>query len=185
MKTVDRWEFGSQWVVSLDFLKNQDLKFQSGSRSSPPTPVLPQTVKLFIQGHTHRWRHLTVGQKLLLFPVLLFHIPLCPSLWFIASFWGSISCSLLLVPSLCLFPSLLTITPEFGHVCQEKEMATHSSILAWEIPWTEEHGGMRCRGHKELNVTERLSTPCNAGWEKRGSPRLESCCLIPRMSSFS
>ena len=24
----------------------------------------------------------------------------------------------------------------------EKEMATHSSILAWEIPWTEEPGGM-------------------------------------------
>ena len=23
----------------------------------------------------------------------------------------------------------------------EKEMATHSCILAWEIPWTEEHGG--------------------------------------------
>ena len=23
----------------------------------------------------------------------------------------------------------------------EKEMATHSSILAWEIPWTEEPGG--------------------------------------------
>ena len=22
----------------------------------------------------------------------------------------------------------------------EKEMATHSSILAWKIPWTEEHG---------------------------------------------
>ena len=25
---------------------------------------------------------------------------------------------------------------------KEKEMATHSSILAWEIPWTEEHGGL-------------------------------------------
>ena len=25
----------------------------------------------------------------------------------------------------------------------EKEMATHSSILAWEIPWTEEHGGLQ------------------------------------------
>ena len=25
----------------------------------------------------------------------------------------------------------------------EKEMATHSSILAWEIPWTEEPGGLR------------------------------------------
>ena len=24
----------------------------------------------------------------------------------------------------------------------EKEMATHSSILAWEIPWTEEHGSL-------------------------------------------
>ena len=25
----------------------------------------------------------------------------------------------------------------------EKEIATHSSILAWEIPWTEESGGLR------------------------------------------
>ena len=25
----------------------------------------------------------------------------------------------------------------------EKEMATHSSILAWEIPWTEETGGLQ------------------------------------------
>ena len=24
----------------------------------------------------------------------------------------------------------------------EKEMATHSNILAWEIPWTEESGGL-------------------------------------------
>ena len=24
----------------------------------------------------------------------------------------------------------------------EKEMATHSSIAAWKIPWTEEHGGL-------------------------------------------
>ena len=26
---------------------------------------------------------------------------------------------------------------------QEKEMATHSSIVAWEIPWTEEPGGLQ------------------------------------------
>ena len=25
----------------------------------------------------------------------------------------------------------------------EKDMATHSSILAWEIPWTEEPGGLQ------------------------------------------
>ena len=38
----------------------------------------------------------------------------------------------------------------------EKEMATHSSILAWRIPWTEELGGLQSMGHKELDTTERL-----------------------------
>ena len=28
----------------------------------------------------------------------------------------------------------------------EKEVATHSSILAWEIPWTEELGGLQSMG---------------------------------------
>ena len=28
----------------------------------------------------------------------------------------------------------------------EKEMATHSSILAWEIPWTEDPGGLQSMG---------------------------------------
>ena len=28
----------------------------------------------------------------------------------------------------------------------EEEMATHSSILAWEIPWTEEPGGLQSVG---------------------------------------
>ena len=28
----------------------------------------------------------------------------------------------------------------------EKEMATHSSILAWEIPWTEELDGLQSKG---------------------------------------
>ena len=28
----------------------------------------------------------------------------------------------------------------------EEEMATHSSILAWKIPWTEEPGGLRSMG---------------------------------------
>ena len=29
------------------------------------------------------------------------------------------------------------------YALREKEMATHSSILAWEIPWTEELGGLQ------------------------------------------
>ena len=28
----------------------------------------------------------------------------------------------------------------------EEEMATHSSVLAWEIPWTEEPGGLQSEG---------------------------------------
>ena len=32
----------------------------------------------------------------------------------------------------------------------ENEMATHSSILAWEIPWTEEPGGLSSWGHKRV-----------------------------------
>ena len=36
----------------------------------------------------------------------------------------------------------------------EKEMATHSSILDWEIPWTEESGGLQSMGlQKELDMT--------------------------------
>ena len=34
----------------------------------------------------------------------------------------------------------------------EKEMATHSSILAWEIPWTEEPGGL-CQSRGLQRVT--------------------------------
>ena len=38
----------------------------------------------------------------------------------------------------------------------EKEMATHSSILAWEIPWTEEPIGYSPWVRKELDMTEPL-----------------------------
>ena len=36
----------------------------------------------------------------------------------------------------------------------EEGMATHSSILAWRIPWTEEHGGYSLWGHEELDTME-------------------------------
>ena len=32
----------------------------------------------------------------------------------------------------------------------EKEMATHSSILAWRIPWTEEPGGLQSTGLQKV-----------------------------------
>ena len=40
----------------------------------------------------------------------------------------------------------------------EKEMAPHSNILAWKIPWTEEAGGwVSPRGCKELDTNEQLT----------------------------
>ena len=36
----------------------------------------------------------------------------------------------------------------------EKEMATHFSILAWEMSWTEDPGRLQSRGCKELDMTE-------------------------------
>ena len=40
----------------------------------------------------------------------------------------------------------------------EEEMAPHSSILAWKIPWTEEPGRLQSRGCKELDMTEYTHT---------------------------
>ena len=35
----------------------------------------------------------------------------------------------------------------------QKVMATHPSILAWRIPWTEEPGGLQSMGSQELDTT--------------------------------
>ena len=43
----------------------------------------------------------------------------------------------------------------------EKDMATHSKILAWKIPWTEEPGGLYSQwDHKESDMTEGLTPAC-------------------------
>ena len=41
----------------------------------------------------------------------------------------------------------------------EKEMVTHSSILAWKIPWTEDLGGLQSGGCKESDMTEHIPPP--------------------------
>ena len=38
----------------------------------------------------------------------------------------------------------------------EKEMATHSSTLAWTIPWTEEPGRLQSMGSQRVRMTELL-----------------------------
>ena len=46
----------------------------------------------------------------------------------------------------------------------EKEMATHSSINAWEISWTEEPGGLQCIGSQTESDTTEVTQ--QAGKEK-------------------
>ena len=47
-----------------------------------------------------------------------------------------------------------TWVQSLGREDLEKEMATHSSILAWKIPWMEEPIGYSPWGRKELDTTE-------------------------------
>ena len=45
----------------------------------------------------------------------------------------------------------------------EKGTATHSSIVAWRIPWTEELSWLQSMGHKELDTTEPLTLSLSSG----------------------
>ena len=45
-----------------------------------------------------------------------------------------------------LLLALLVPPSSLTSLCLEKEMATHSSILAWRIPWIEEPGGLESTG---------------------------------------
>ena len=53
--------------------------------------------------------------------------------------------------------------------CLEEEMATHSSILAWEIPWTEEPGGLQSLGLQRVRhdwVTKHKLVPAKMDWKR-------------------
>ena len=62
-------------------------------------------------------------------------------------------------------------------------MATHSSTLAWQIPWTEEPGRLQSMGSLESDTTERLhfhfSLSCIG--EGNGNPLQCSAWRIPGM----
>ena len=55
-------------------------------------------------------------------------------------------------------------------------MATHSSILAWKISWTEEPGGLQSMGLKESGTTERptLTYSTRDSQEFSPEPQFES-----------
>ena len=53
-----------------------------------------------------------------------------------------------------LYDPTISVTGIDPGEVMEKEVATHSSTLAWRIPWTEEPGGLQSMGHKESYTTK-------------------------------
>ena len=50
-----------------------------------------------------------------------------------------------------------SLIPEWGRYLEE-EMATHSSILAWKVPWSEEPGELQSTGSQSPDTTEHTHT---------------------------
>ena len=80
-------------------------------------------------------------------------------------------------------------------VCRKKAMATHSSTLAWQIPWTEEPGGLQSMGSLGVGHDRATSlslftfmhwrrkwqpTPVFLPGESQGQGSLVGCCLWSR-----
>ena len=66
----------------------------------------------------------------------------------------------------------------------EEDMATHSNILVWRIPWAEECGGLQSMGSQELNTSEWLSTAEHNSflgpiWVGRGASCPENGHILP------
>ena len=62
----------------------------------------------------------------------------------------------------------------------EEKMATHSIILTWEIPWTEEPGGLQSMGPQRVRMTEHAHTSQVLYKSMRGSPsslRAKPICM--------
>ena len=51
-------------------------------------------------------------------------------------------------------------------------MATHSSILTWRVPWTDEPHGLQSMGLHRVDMTERTQHACRAGKELWGKTQI-------------
>ena len=55
--------------------------------------------------------------------------------------------------------------PWVGKIALEKEMATHASILAWGIPWTEEPSGLQFLGPQKVEHERAIKQPPTDYWD--------------------
>ena len=92
----------------------------------------------------------------------------------VGEFTGVLSLALILGPGGRLPSQFPPHSPTIRRLW-EKEMATHSSILAWEIPWTEEPGGLQSMGSQSWTGLRRGNGPRNAEAFAKGPSRSWSC----------
>ena len=69
-----------------------------------------------------------------------------------------------------------TWVQSLGQEDLEKGMATHSSILAWRIPWTKEPGGLQSTG-SQSGTTELLSTRDGSEHSTQHAVGIQEVCL--------
>ena len=70
-----------------------------------------------------------------------------------------------------------TQVPSLGQIeLLEKEMATHSSILAWKIPWTRGAWWATVHGVTESDRTEHACAPCTMHYANSGEQNRNSSC---------
>ena len=60
----------------------------------------------------------------------------------------------------------------------ENEMATRSSILAWEIPWTEEAGGLQSMGSRRVRDNSAIKSPPPPGFSSHHWAIAQSCITL-------
>ena len=76
--------------------------------------------------------------------------------------------------------------PWVRKISLEEEMVTHSSILAWKIPWTEEPGGLRSTGSQSREqLSTRHSTHTRAGEKKSRLCRPSSVSVAHNSIAFA
>ena len=64
-----------------------------------------------------------------------------------------------------------TQNPQVRKILWRRKVATHSSILAWKIPWTEEPGRLQAMWSQRVDTTEQLSShACSNHWTIREVP---------------
>ena len=76
----------------------------------------------------------------------------------------------------------------------EEEMATYSSILAWEMPWTEKAGGLQSMGQQRVGLDSRQAGRCSppfcqcSSYSLQGQTKkkiAQNCSKISRLSSMN